>query len=64
MSDFKILHRNNCKCANNGYVPDALDSTQQCEECDEEFGFGVPIVADEGRLISHLSCVVQTEVNL
>lgn len=57
MSDFVILHRNCCTCVASPWR-DADIASMPCEECGDSFGFGVPIVTNDGAFLSHMSCVM------
>jgi len=48
-----------CYCFTEGNAPDSIYASYLCSICEEEFGFGTPIIMDEGRLIEHMSCRVQ-----
>lgn len=58
MPDFQILHRD-CVCASGGFVYDSYFASMDCSVCGDQFGFGVPIVVDEGSLTVHLSCQIE-----
>lgn len=57
--DYKIIHRGNCGCVSGGYVQDGMFADWPCTECEEPFGFNVPVTIDEGMLRSHLSCQIE-----
>lgn len=49
--------RGDCTCVSNGYVLDSSGAVYgDCEVCWEEYGFGIPVLLEDGRPFAHLSC--------